>query len=155
MKIKILWPGRTRNREIKSLQEFYLKRINQLETCELIQTKEAKGIAEKFAHRIKKIEASGLEKKLKDDYIICLFDEGKKMNSIEFARFLEKRTSSSTPVITFVVGGFLGLEERILKKADFLLSLSQMTFSHELSRIMLLEQIYRSLTTIKGKKYAK
>jgi 23S rRNA (pseudouridine1915-N3)-methyltransferase len=57
--------------------------------------------------------------------------------------------------MTFVVGGFLGLEERILKRADFIISLSRMTFSHELSRIMILEQIYRSLATIKRTQYAK
>ncbi|NIM59551.1 MAG: 23S rRNA (pseudouridine(1915)-N(3))-methyltransferase RlmH [Candidatus Aminicenantes bacterium] len=155
MKLKILWPGKTRNKEIIGLQEFYLKRINQLAPCELIQTREAKGIPEKFADRIKEIEASGLEKNIKDDYIICLFDEGKEMSSIDFARFLEKVASNSSRVVTFVVGGFLGLEERILKRADFTLSLSRMTFSHELSRIMILEQIYRSLTIIKGRHYAK
>lgn len=155
MKLKILWPGKTQNREIRSLQEFYLEKINRLETCELIQTKEAKGISEKFAPRIKEIEASDLEKRFKNDYIICLFHKGKEMSSVEFARFLEKIASNSGRVITFVVGGFLGLEERIIKRANFLLSLSQMTFSHELSRAMLLEQIYRSLTIIRGKHYAK
>ncbi len=132
-----------------------MRKINQLAPCELIQTREAKGIPEKFAKRIKEIEASGLEKNIKDDYIICLFDKGEEMNSIDFARFLEKIALNSSRVITFVVGGFLGLEERILKRADFVLSLSRMTFSHELSRIMILEQIYRSLATIKGRHYAK
>jgi len=132
-----------------------LERINRLETCELIQTKEAKGIPEKFADRIQEIEAAGLEDHLKDDYIIGLSDKGKEMNSIEFARFLERIAAPSARVITFVIGGFLGLEERILRRADFLLSLSKMTFSHELSRVMLLEQIYRSLTIMKGRKYAK
>lgn len=155
MKLKILWPGKTRNREIRSLQEVYLRKINQLAPCELIQTKEAKGIPEKFANKIKEIEASGLEKNFKDDYIICLFDEGKEMSSIDFARFLEKIASNSSRGMTFVVGGFLGLEERILKRADFILSLSRMTFSHELSRIMILEQIYRSLATMKRRQYAK
>lgn len=155
MRLKILWPGKTRNREIRSLEEFYLKRINQLETCELIQTKEARGIAEKFASRIKEIEASELEKHFSDDYIICLFDKGKEMSSLEFARFLEKLASASARVITFVVGGFLGLDERILKEADFLLSLSRMTFSHELSRLLLLEQLYRSLAVMRGRQYVK
>jgi 23S rRNA (pseudouridine1915-N3)-methyltransferase len=77
------------------------------------------------------------------------------MNSAEFAQFLERLASSSSRVITFVAGGFLGLEKRILKRADFLLSLSQMTFSHESIRIMLLEQIYRSLMIMKGTQYAK
>lgn len=155
MKLKILCPGKTRNKEMKFLQEFYLARVNQLEKCELIQTKEAKGIAEKYADRIKEIEAVGLEKHFKSDYIICLIDEGKKLESIEFTRLLKRSASTSSRYTTFVLGGFLGLEERILKRADFLLSLSQMTFSHELSRVMLLEQIYRSLTILKGIQYAK
>jgi len=74
---------------------------------------------------------------------------------MEFARFLEKMASGSSQVITFVIGGFLGLEERILKRAKFLLSLSKMTFSHELIHHLFLEQIYRSLTIIKGSHYAK
>lgn len=155
MRLKILWPGKTRNKEIKNLQEFYIKRINQLETCGVIETKEGKGIEEKHIKKIKKIEATGLEKHLKDDYIICLSDEGKEMSSMEFARFLENISSSSSKIITFVVGGFLGLEERILRRANFLLSLSKMTFSHELIRLLLLEQIYRSLTLIRGSHYAK
>lgn len=132
-----------------------MARINRLETCELIRTKEAKGIPEKFADRIREIEAAGLEEHIKNDYLIGLTDKGKEMSSIEFARFLEKIAASSTRIVTFVIGGFLGLEERILRRADFLLSLSRMTFSHELSRVMLLEQIYRSLTIMKGRKYAK
>jgi len=92
-----------------------------------------------------------LEKYFKNDYIICLFHECKEMSSVELARFLKKVFSSSARAVTFVVGGFLGLVERILKRADALLSLSRMTFSHELSRVMLLEQIYRSLMIIKGK----
>ncbi len=155
MRIRILWPGKTRNTDLRRLQEFYLGRINQLEKCEIIETKTAKNLPEKFAQKIKEIEASELEKHFKNDYIICLFHEGKEMSSIELARFLRKLSTSSARAITFVVGGFLGLEERILKKADILLSLSQMTFSHELSRIMLLEQIYRSLMIIKERQYAK
>jgi 23S rRNA (pseudouridine1915-N3)-methyltransferase len=77
------------------------------------------------------------------------------MSSVELAQFLKTVSSSSAQVVTFVVGGFLGLEERILKRADALLSLSRMTFSHELSRVMLLEQIYRALMIIKGRQYAK
>jgi 23S rRNA (pseudouridine1915-N3)-methyltransferase len=155
MRIKILWPGKTRNVAIKQLQEHYLQRINQIEHCEIIETKEAKGIPEKQERRIKEIESEGLEKHFKNDYIICLFDKGKDMSSQEFARFLEKASESSTRAITFVVGGFLGLGERVINRADFLLSLSNMTFSHELSRIMLLEQLYRSLNITKGRHYVK
>lgn len=124
-------------------------------SCQVIETKEAKGIDEKFARKIRKIEAGGLEKHFKDDYIICLSDRGKEMRSSKFSRFLEKRAMNSAKDTTFVAGGFLGLDERILQRADFLLSLSKMTFSHELTRLLLLEQIYRSLTVMKGINYAK
>ena len=134
MKLKILWPGKTRNGQINSLQEFYLKKINQLETCQVLETKEAKGIEEKFAEKIKNLEAAGLEKHIKDDYIICLSDQGKEMSSVEFARFLEKLASSSSKMITFVVGGFLGLEERILKRAHFLLSLSPQVLVNQIQK---------------------
>jgi len=128
MKFKILWPGKTKNAEIRKLQEFYLKRVNHMESCKLIQTKDARGMDEKFADKIKEIEAKSLEKHFKDDYIICLFDRGKEMSSSDLADFLKEFTSNSARTITFVIGGFLGLSERILKKADFLLSLSKMTF---------------------------
>lgn len=155
MKMRIVWPGKTRNQAIRSLQDFYLRKINLLEKCEIIETREARGISEKFEKRIKKIEGQALEKYLNDGYIICLSDRGQEMSSSEFARFLEKIGSASPSFITFVGGGFLGLEEKILKKANFLLSLSKMTFSHELIRLILLEQIYRSLTIMKRLKYAK
>lgn len=155
LKLKVLWPGKTRSQDIRNLQEVYLTKINQLASCEVIETKEARGLSEKCADRIKEIEASRLEKHLKDEYVICLFHEGKEMNSVEFAKHLQKISESSSRALAFVVGGFLGLDDKLLKKADFILSFSQMTFSHELVRIVLLEQIYRSLTILKGIQYAK
>ena len=99
MRLKILWPGKTRNKEIGRLEEFYLRRINQLEKCELIETKEARGIEERFTEKIMKIEAQGLEKHIGDDYIICLSDKGKEMSSEEFARYLEERASLTPRVV--------------------------------------------------------
>ncbi len=155
MKLKILWPGRTRNSSIKIIQDDLFKKIGRLNRCELIETKEARGLDEKNERKILDVEAQGLEKNFGNDYIICLSDKGKEMSSKEFARFLGKMTSHSTRTATFVVGGFLGLDKRIIQRADFLLSLSKMTFSHELIRLILLEQIYRSLTIMKGHHYAK
>ncbi len=155
MRIKIVWPGKTRDQNIKDLQGSYLEKINKLERCELIETKEARGLAERMEKKILEIEANGFEKHMKDDYIICLFDKGKEMHSEEFAHFLQEKKANSVHTITFIVGGFLGLTDGILKRAHFLLSLSKMTFSHELTRVVLLEQIYRSLTIMHGRQYAK
>jgi 23S rRNA (pseudouridine1915-N3)-methyltransferase len=77
------------------------------------------------------------------------------MSSMEFAKFLEKLSISSPKDLVFVVGGYAGLDEKIIKRANFLLSLSKMTFTHELSRVILLEQIYRAFSIIRGRKYAK
>jgi len=155
MKLKILWPGRTRNKDLRGLQDFYLKRIEELIPCRLIETPEARGLAERFSQKILEREARGLEKQFKDDYIVCLFDEGKEMTSRDLARFFERCSTGSVRAVTFVVGGFLGVAGRVLDRADLRLSLSKMTFSHELCRMMLLEQIYRAISIMKGRQYAK
>ena len=77
------------------------------------------------------------------------------MDSDQLAVFLDRTAMNQPHAITFVVGGFLGLADRLLHKADMQLSLSRLTFSHELTRVVLLEQIYRALTIIKGRNYAK
>jgi 23S rRNA (pseudouridine1915-N3)-methyltransferase len=77
------------------------------------------------------------------------------MSSAEFARFLEKASAGSARTVAFVVGGFLGLAPRVMDRAQARVSLSRMTFSHELCRIMLMEQIYRSISILKGRQYAK
>jgi len=155
MQLKVMWPGKTHNGPLRELQAHYLKRINNLEPCSLFETREARGIPESQEDRIKETEAAGLEKHFKDDYIVCLFDKGREMDSDQFAVFLDRTAMNQPHAITFVVGGFLGLANRLLQKADTQLSLSRLTFSHELTRVVLLEQIYRALMIMKGRNYAK
>ena len=153
-RLRILWPGKTRDLDWRARQEFYLRRIRRFVPCEVEETREARGLEDSQSEKIKEIEAESLEKRLKDEYIICLFDGGKTMTSQAFASFLEKRLSDARGT-AFVVGGFAGLSARIMERADLALSLSPMTFSHELCRVALLEQIYRALTIMKGRRYAK
>jgi len=155
MEMKFVWPGRTRTPEMRSLQEFYLGRIKPMAACRVVETREARGLDEREAERIKAFEADGLEKHLDNDYIICLVDDGREMTSAEFSRFLDKRRSAGSGKPVFVVGGFLGLAERVLARADFRLSLSRMTLTHELARIVLLEQVYRALAISKNLQFAK
>jgi len=156
MYLSFVWPGKIKDPALRVMEESYLKRIRSMSEVRVAVTQEARGLREKKNHgKILEIEAAGLEKRLKDDYIICLVDKGKQMTSAEFADFLSRRELETSKPTTFVVGEFLGLADRILAAADVKLSLSRMTFSHELSRVMLLEQIYRALTMLKGKKYAK
>jgi 23S rRNA (pseudouridine1915-N3)-methyltransferase len=155
MRLKFLWPGKTKNPDLRGLQGFYATRIRAFATCDVIETREARGIDEKFAERVKDLEAQGLEKHLAGAYVICLEDRGKEMTSHDFARFLRGRERDSGKELAFVVGGFLGLADRVAARADMRLSLSKMTFPHELVRVLLLEQVYRALATIRGRQYAK
>ena len=155
MELRFVWPGKTKGRGARVLQEFYLERIRPLAAASVFETKEARGLNERAAAKILDLEARGMEPRLDGRFVICLTDGGKEMSSIEFARFLTKRAEDASRPPAFVVGGFLGLAGRILERADGLVSLSRMTFSHELARVVLLEQVYRSLTIMKGTHYAK
>lgn len=155
MHLKILWPGKTRNKAIKEVEEEYLLKIKKMTRMEVIETKEARGWSEKEGEKIKEIETQGIEKYLHDDYIICLSDKGKMMSSIQLAGLLRKTDLHYPHPVAFVTGGFMGMKNRLIDRADLRLSLSKMTFSHEMTRIMLLEQVYRVLNIIQGNPYAK
>ncbi len=155
MQLHYLWPGKTKSPALRAMEEFYLGRINPMVETKVTVTKTASGLEEKAAAKIMEIEAEGLAKHLDGAYIICLTDKGKQMTSEEFAVFLSRREMEAAGPPTFVVGGFLGLADSILAAADLKLSLSKMTFTHELCRVMLLEQTYRALMIKRGKKYAK
>ena len=155
MRLKFLWPGRTKSPELRGLLGFYEARIRPFASCEIVETRQARGIDESQAGRIKDLEAASFGKHLDGAYLICLDDRGKEMTSDEFARFLRARERESGRPAVFVVGGFLGLADAVLERADMRLSLSRMTFSHELARVLLLEQVYRALTIIGGRHYAK
>ena len=89
----------------------------------------------------------------KDDYLIALDEHGKQLGSEGLANFIQKTVNRSIKRMVFVIGGAFGLDEIILKRADFTWSLSELTFPHQLVRLMLAEQIYRACTILKNEKY--
>lgn len=137
------------------MQLAYTEKIKRLAKFRLIETKEARGIDERNHREILEIETEGLEKHLDRDYITCLSNEGKEIDSGQMAEMLKRKALNYPYPVSFLAGGFLGLSSKLLNRADLVLSLSKMTFSHELIRIILLEQIYRSLMIILGRNYAK
>ncbi len=155
MEFIFLWPGKTKNQHLRALQEEFLSRLQLFCRVRIVETAEARGVKESQPGRILETEARGLEKHLKDGYIICLSDKGKMMTSEELARWLEKQAMVSARKVMFLAGGFLGLAPELLKRADLELSLSRLTFSHELARVVLLEQVYRAMNLIKGYSYPK
>ena len=99
-------------------------------------------------------EAQQIEKKLlKDCWLVCLCVEGEQMDSMSFAQFLSRVENSGRPRISFVIGSSFGMSQRLKKKADVRLSMSEMTFPHHLARVMLIEQIYRGFQIKEGTKY--
>lgn len=104
---------------------------------------------------IKRDEAERLLAKLDKGTTIALGDKGDRFDSVEFAKFLEKLQISSGGTVNIVIGGAYGLSQAVLDRADKILSLSPMTFSHQLVRLVLLEQLYRGFSILHGSDYHK
>jgi len=103
---------------------------------------------------LKKKEAEIIMEWLKkDDYMVALDEQGKEMNSVKLAEFIQARANESIKSLVFVIGGAFGLDDAVLKKANYKWSLSQLTFPHQLVRLVLAEQVYRACTIIRNEKY--
>jgi 23S rRNA (pseudouridine1915-N3)-methyltransferase len=89
----------------------------------------------------------------KDDYLVALDEHGKEMTSERLADFLQSRANESVKTIVFVIGGAFGLDDAVLQRANHKLSLSKLTFPHQLARLILAEQVYRACTILRNEKY--
>ena len=104
---------------------------------------------------IKKSEAIEINKKINNYYAVALSDKGQQFNSHEFSHWLNETSLKKGQPLQFIIGGPYGLDDSILVQSDQVLSLSSLTFSHQLVRLVLLEQLYRGLSIMKGSKYHK
>jgi 23S rRNA (pseudouridine1915-N3)-methyltransferase len=152
MKLRAVWIGKTKSVQLAEVSLEYISRIRHFLPIEITEAKEPKGDGER------RIEAEG-EKLLAalsaSDRVIALDPKGKSWTSIEFAKFLQKHMSGDARTLTFVIGGHSGLSGAVKNRADLLWSLSPLTFTHDLSRVVLLEQVYRALTIIHNLPYSK
>lgn len=159
MKIHIIVPGKSKEKHWDLALAEYEKRLQPLTDLKMVYVSEEKPrgrLSEKEAERIKEKEAQRILRKIPDQCFLVLLDPlGKKLSSEAFASFLERRQIQSTKNLVFVIGGFLGLSEEIKKRADLLLSFSDMTFTHQMMPILLLEQIYRGYSILTGSPYHK
>ena len=105
---------------------------------------------------VKNKEGERLLKNIKDDaYVFCLAIDGKQLDSVELSQKMDKLMTGGKSHLVFVIGGSLGLSDDVLKRADYKLSFSKMTFPHQLMRVILLEQIYRSFRISNNEPYHK
>ncbi len=150
--IKIITVGSIKEQYLKDAIEEYQKRIQKYSNIEIIEVKE-EGIVEE--EKAKKLEADKILKQIKEkEYVITLAIEGKMLSSLEFASKMNDIMIENSN-ITFVIGGSYGLEDSIKERSNFHLSFSNMTFPHQLFRVLLLEQIYRTFKINHNESYHK
>lgn len=155
MKIKIIVVDRTRLPFLADGVSFYLDRLKRYAHTEWVETRPARIKKGRTVQNILDEEESFIAKKLLPrDYVIALDRSGRTYDSEELAARIEKLSISHNQ-LAFVVGGPLGLSEKILSNYHETLSLSRMTMTHEMSRLFLLEQLYRAFTIINNEKYHK
>jgi len=154
VKISIFCMGRTRERFIQDGIEKYLRYLKPYAPTELNVLREEKVEDLRDAPRIRKLEAAKIKKAISPNaYVVALDERGREFTSHEFAAFMDKALEKGTREMSFVLGGAMGLDESVTGKADTVLALSRWTLTHEMARLVLLEQLYRAFTIIKGKTY--
>lgn len=156
MKIKVISVGKTKEKSWRAAEAEYSKRIMRYAQLEHIQVKNAPAGSIKNAVKVMELEANSILAKInQDEFAVALDRQGKQISSQGFAEFLSFKMLHGASRITFIVGGPLGLSDDFLNQVDSIFSLSRMTLPHELSKVILLEQIYRAFSILKGEKYHK
>lgn len=154
MKITLLVIGKTDKPFVNEGLEIFSKRLNRYLPYEMIGVRDLKNTANLSSKEQKQKESSLLQKSLKpEDHLILLDEKGKEFTSVEFASFVQGKMNMGIKNLVFAVGGPYGFSEEIKKKASEKISLSQMTFSHQLIRLIFAEQLYRAMTILKNEPY--
>ncbi len=154
MKVKFLVIGKTNDKKLSSLMQIYIKRVNHYLNFEFVEIPDVKKGKKMTQEALKELEADLIFSKIQTNEEIILLDErGEQFTSKKFSQFLEKKMIYSHRNITFVVGGAYGFSEKVYKMADSKLSLSAMTFSHQMIRLLFVEQLYRAMTIIRKEPY--
>ena len=159
MKITLVTVGKIKEKYLEAAIAEYSKRLGRYCRLEIVQVADEKtpdNASETVETNIKNKEAERLLKYIRDDaYLITLEIKGKQLTSEELAQKIDTLGVQGTSHIIFVIGGSLGLGEEVLKRSNYALSFSKMTFPHQLMRVILLEQVYRSYRIMNGEPYHK
>jgi 23S rRNA (pseudouridine1915-N3)-methyltransferase len=147
MRFNFIWVGKTKNPHFAALQEDYAGRLGRFVNTEFSEVRDGPD---------KETEGKRILQKVNHSSLVCLLDvKGKGLSSHDLAKQIERWQNASAREITFVIGGADGVSPEVADKADLRVSLSFLTFTHEMARVVLLEQLYRAYTIIKGFPYQK
>ena len=156
MKIKVVWVGTNADQELAGLIERYSSRIKHFFPFEVTELPAAKSRQKKNDVAIMHADSERLMAAIPSQGTVVAVDErGAGMDSLKFAKWLERVTMHSPHGVTFVMGGDVGYGDQVRQRADLVLSLSTMTLPHQVARVILLEQIYRACTIIRNIAYHK
>jgi|SRR5687767_3663495 len=150
MKFRFIWIGKTKDPNWKALQDEYLRRLSHFVKCEITEIKDLAN------QKGPEIEGERILETLNQKTFAVLLDvSGKAMSSRDLATEIEKWQNRGLSEVSYIVGGADGVSPRVAERADISLSLSFLTFTHDMARVVLLEQLYRAYTIIKGFPYQK
>lgn len=154
MKIKFLVIGKTDDERLRKIMEDYERRLTHYTSFETVCVAEVKNAGKLSEAQLKIKEGEKIMELLnRGDELILLDERGRDYSSTEFSSFVAKRLDTGTKCLVFVAGGAYGFSETIQEKASSLVSLSRMTFTHQIVRLIFLEQLYRAFTIIRGESY--
>jgi len=156
MKLRFIFAGSHSDRELSKVAERYLERIKHFFPVEVVEVPPERGRQGQSDVAIMRAQSARLDAAIPDrGHVVVLDERGQVIDSLKFASWLERLTIDSPHGVNFVVGGDVGLGPEVRQRADRLLSLSPMTLPHQLARVVLLEQIYRACTLMRGISYHK
>ena len=154
MKIKLLMVGKTTENQLNQLIDVYCNRLKHYISFEQVVIPELKNAKNLSTDLQKEKEGELILSKLDNtDEVILLDEKGKQYTSTDFSAFISGKMLSSNKFMVFVVGGPYGFSEKVYRRGNGMISLSSMTFSHQMIRLLFVEQLYRAMTIIKGEPY--
>lgn len=153
MKVKLIYIGKEDSGSLESSLDAYVKKIKFYIPFEIDAIPYLKNTKLSVDEQ-KKQEGQLILKKLDtSDFVVLLDEHGKEMTSVAFSKFMQQQMSSGRKCLVFVIGGAYGFSEEVYQRANALMSLSQMTFPHILTRLIFAEQLYRAMTILRGEPY--
>ena len=155
MKLRFVWIGKTKRAPVRQLLQEYLDRVGKFANVEVSELRDRDDVGGDARRIIDKEGEDIISRTASAGYLVALDQRGREVDSIKLAEMIEKHRVAGTKQITFVIGGHYGLSEAVRNRADFVLSLSRMTLTHDLARVLLIEQVYRAFTIIHDLPYQK
>jgi len=154
MKITLIQVGGTVDRYLRTGVDEYVKRLGHYTKFSITEITDLKNASKLSRDELKKREGSEILKKLSsEDFVVLLDERGKLYSSEDFAQFIQSKMNQSTRSLVFIIGGAFGFSEEIYARAQAKLSLSKMTFSHRMIRLLFTEQLYRAFTILRNEPY--